>query len=335
MIKDASELHLLNPDGFTEAIATLLQQARPISKILQEAMGAEARDCLKCCLPLLNDPDLVKRLAEVIGQLGYAGDPRPLNLGYISPSAAGKNAAVEVTLPLFCQEAFYLVRAASPRALIYNDEQFQHRIVILTEADSLPEDGPAASAVRSLMSDQEMSYEVVEKGKDGGHYVRKIVKPGPTGLITTSTKPLGQQASTRTITVSIPDTPEQTRLVLHAQADQANQSRVLPDIEPWIALARWLELAGERGVVIPFAHALADLIPARAVRIRRDFPQLLTVIQTITMLHQRLRERDPEGRIIATLDDYAEARWILEEPITGTIHEGLTQAVRQTVEAIS
>ena len=67
---------------------------------------------------------------------------------------------------------------------------------------------------RSLMSDREMSYEVVEKGADGTYRVRRIVNPGPTGLITTSTKPLGDQASTRTLTVTIPDSPGHTQLIL-------------------------------------------------------------------------------------------------------------------------
>jgi hypothetical protein len=53
---------------------------------------------------------------------------------------------------MFTAHAFYLVRASSPRALVYNAEQFQHRIVIITEVDSLPEEGPAASAIRSLMT---------------------------------------------------------------------------------------------------------------------------------------------------------------------------------------
>jgi hypothetical protein len=110
---------------------------------------------------------------------------------------------------------------------------------------------------------------------------------------------------------------------------------VAPDLSQWVALQRWLELAGERRVVIPFANALADLVPAGAVRMRRDFPQLLTVIQTIALLHQGLRDRDPQGRIIATPEDYAQARWLLEETFTGTIHEGLTPAVRETVEAVS
>ena len=256
-----------------------------------------------------------------------------MNLGYISQSASGKNAGVDASLPFFPETAFYLIRASSPRALIFNDEQFTYRTVILTEADSLPEDGSAASAIRSLMSDGEMTYEVVEKGEDGKFQTRKIKKKGPTGLITTSIKPLGDQASTRTLTVTISDSTEQTRLVMHAQADRANEALSQPDFEPWAALQRWLELAGDRQVVIPFAHKLADMIPATAVRMRRDFTQPLTVIKTNALLHQVQRERDDQGRIVATFNDYA-ASWLLEEVFTVTVHE-MTPAIRETVEAVA
>src|SRR5919106_4765908 len=143
-----------------------------MSQIRAEALSTEARKCLTIARPLLHDPDLMQRLSEVVASLDYAGDPRPaiitfvaiisrlldrpLNLAYISPSSAGKKAAVDATLPIFPESAYYLVRASSPRALVYNEEQFEHRVVVVTESDSLPEEGPAASAIRSLMSDQEM-----------------------------------------------------------------------------------------------------------------------------------------------------------------------------------
>ena len=348
--KDPSDLYLQDPDNFKERMLGLIKASRPFSELRAEAFSAEARECLAKARTLLHSPDVLGQLKDAIRATGFAGDTRPammsyfaitsrllrapLNLGYISQSASGKNAGVDASLPFFPATAFYLVRASSPRALIYNDEQFTHRTVILTEADSLPEDSPAASAVRSLMSDGEMTYEVVEKGEDGSHHVRKISKLGPTGLITTSTKPLGDQASTRTLTVSISDSPKQTRLVMHAQADRANDELVQPDFEPWVAAQRWLEMAGEKRVVIPFAHELADMISTAAVRMRRDFSQLLTVIQTIALLHQAQRERDHQGRIIATLDDYAVARWLLEEVFTATVNE-VTPAIRQTVEAVA
>ena len=329
----------------------LRRAARPMSELRAEALSAEARENLTAAQSLLDSPDILTQLGNTLRSGGYAGDVRPammsyigitsrlleapVNLAFISQSAAGKNAAIDAALPLFPEDAYYLVRASSPRALVYNEAIFTHRTVILTEADSLPEEGPAASAIRSLMSDGEMCYEVVEKGKDGAFHVRKIIKTGPTGLITTSTKPLGDQANTRTLTVAISDSPEQTRLILHVQADRANEALAAPDFCRWIALQRWLELAGERRVVIPYAHALADAVPVNAVRMRRDFYQLLTVIQCIALLHQRLRERDSQGRIIATMDDYSGARWLLEEVFTTTVHEGVTPSIRETVEAVA
>lgn len=199
----------------------------------------------------------------------------------------------------------------------------------MTEADSLPEDGPAASAIRSLMTDREMAYEVVEKGEDGRFTTRRIVKPGPTGLITTSLKPFGDQASTRMLTVPISDSAKLTRLILHAHAERRNAAVCPPDLTPWVAFQRWLALTGERRVVIPFAHALADAVPADAVRMRRDFPQLLSVIQAIALLYQWQRPRDPQGRIVATLEDYAQARWLLEEVFGATVSEGVTRLYRR------
>jgi hypothetical protein len=300
---------------------------------------------------ILEDPRLLERLAAAIQETGYAGDVRPallgyiavtsrlleapLNLAYIAPSAAGKNAAIDAALPFFPDSAFYLIRASSPLALVYNEETFQHRTVIVTEADSLPEEGPAASATRSLMSDREMTYEVVEKGDTGKFAVRKIVKPGPTGLITTSTRPLGEQATTRTLTVTISDSADQTRLIVKAQASKANDELAMPDFSPWVAAQHWLALASERRVVVPYAKGLAEAVPVGAVRMRRDFPQILIAIKSIALLHQGQRDRDPHGRIIADINDYIQTKWLLEEAFATTVSEGVTPAIKQTVEAVA
>src|ERR671910_731223 len=73
---------------------------------------------------------------------------------------------------------------------------------------------------------------------------------------------------------------------------------------------RYLELRGVREVAVPFAAVLADLVPADAVRTRRDFPQLLTAIQAVAFLYQLQRGRTSEGWIVATIEDYARAREI-------------------------
>ena len=162
------------------------------------------------------------------------------------------------------EEAFFLAeKAGSARALIYADTSFEHKIVIVSEADSIPqEDGSAASAVRSLAEDSYMTYDVVVTDRDGNFVTRRITKSGPTGLITTSTKPLGEQLSTRTFAVPINDTPEQTRQVMRAHAARVSRAVSTTDVSLLIDLQRWLALAGDDDVVVPFAEAsLTSCLP--------------------------------------------------------------------------
>jgi excisionase family DNA binding protein len=107
------------------------------------------------------------------------------------------------------------------------------------------------------------------------------------------------------------------------------------DIAPYLALQRWLAAQGEQQVMIPFAEVLAELVPVQAVRMRRDFRQLLTCIQAIALLYQCQREKTSEGVIIATHEDYMLARELLAPIFDSIVSEGLTPAIRQTVEAIS
>ena len=183
------------------------------------------------------------------------------------------------------------------------DRCVQRKVVIFFDADSIPDDGPAASAVRSLATDNEMVYDTVEKVA-GRMQTRRIRKPGPTGFITTSTRRLPEQLSTRTLEVPLADDAEQTRAVLRAQAAAASAAGHRPDLEPFIARQRWLADAGLSTVTISYARALAELVPVTAVRMRRDFRQLLACITAVALLHQRQRDNNV-GEIVASIDDSA------------------------------
>jgi hypothetical protein len=288
----------------------------------------------------------------VIQQRGYAGDvtppktiyvaltsrflERPQNVAVVAPSAAGKNRAVDEAVALIPPEAVYTMKAGSPRALIYCDEDFQHRVVVMAEADSIPEDGAAAAAIRSLAADNYMGYDVVEKNPKSGRFeTRRIEKPGPTSLITTSTKSLGEQLGTRLLEVPVRDDEAQTRAVMTAHARTVGPGKASPpELAPFLALQRWLSLLGTQRVVIPFAEILADLLPAKAVRMRRDFRQLLTCIQAIALLYQCQRQRREDGAIIATLDDYRQARDLLAPIFDSIAAERITPAIRATVHAV-
>ena len=140
--------------------------------------------------------------------------------------------------------------------------------------------------------------------------------------------------ATRMLEMPIPDDQAQTLSILEMQAAAAASTCLeRPDVEPFLALQRWLDNAGRHDVTIPFARVLPKLVPTKTVRMRRDFRQLLTFIEAVALLHQRQRPVK-DGHIVATLDDYAISRDLLA-PIFDTVAaEGCTPAVRETVEAI-
>jgi MarR family len=116
-----------------------------------------------------------------------------------------------------------------------------------------------------------------------------------------------------------------------ALAEEAGEAA--PDLVTWHALQVWLESA-EHGVWIPYAKTLAQLIPPVAVRLRRDFGAVLNLIRAHALLHQATRERDAEGRIVATIKDYAAVRELVADLVSEGIEATVPTTVRETVEAV-
>jgi len=157
-------------------------------------------------------------------------------------------------------------------------------------------------------------------------------RKGPTGLITTTTAAgLHPENETRLLSLAITDAPAQTRAVMLAQADETENDTVV--YEPWHAFQRYLA-SGELHVLVPFARALVFEIPAVAVRLRRDFPTLLSLIKAHALLHRELRARDERGRIIATLADYSVIRELISDLFSEGIEAAVAKAVRETVETV-
>ena len=97
--------------------------------------------------------------------------------------------------------------------------------------------------------------------------------------------------------------------------------------ETWLA-------SGATNVVIPFASVLADLVPPVAVRLRRDFGALLTLIRVHALLHQASRPADEAGRIIAIVEDYAVVRHLVADLLADEVEVSVPAHVREIVEAV-
>jgi len=123
---------------------------------------------------------------------------------------------------------------------------------------------------------------------------------------------------------------EQTRRVFRALADGSAEE---PDRGRWHALQVWLE-GGEHRVTIPYAEALAEKMGDVVVRLRRDFSVVLSLIKAHAILHQATRERDADGRIVATLGDYSRVRDLVSGLIAEGVEATVPKTVRETVEDV-
>jgi hypothetical protein len=185
--------------------------------------------------------------------------------------------------------------------------------------------------IRCFLSEGKVRYETVEKTSEGMK-PRLIEREGPTGLlITTTLTRLHPENETRMLSLAMTDTREQTRDIMAALASEAGGDP--PNLKAWHSLQEWLDAAEQR-VAVPYAAELAAAIPPVAVRLRRDFGALLNLIRTHTILHQASRERDADGRIVATLEDYSRVRELVADLVSEGIEATVPSTVRETVEMV-
>lgn len=342
--KDISALYCDNSANFLERLNAALENAGSLADQIQTESRVKRASAFERCNELARAPDILTRFADELAARGVVGEERAAKLIYLAatsrlldrpvsvavkgPSSGGKSFVTERVLKFFPDDAYYVETAMSEHALAYSTEPLRHRMFVLYEAAGLGEF--ATYLMRSLLSEGRIRYKTVERTKDGLR-PRLIEREGPTGLIVTTTAAqLHAENETRMLSVTVTDTPDQTAAVLRALAEQ--RGVVSRDLERWHELQNWVAL-GPTAVVIPFANGLAELVPPVAVRLRRDFAMILTLIKAHALLHQATREIRGDT-IVASLDDYAAVRALIFELVAEGIEATVPPRVRRLVEAL-
>ena len=300
------------------------------------------------CIFLATSPNVLGHFAAALEGAGVVGEERltkllylavtsrlltePVSIAVKGPSSGGKSHTVRKVLSFFPTDAYYELSAMSEKALIYSKESLQHRFLVIYEAAGMKGDF-AQYLIRSLLSEGRLRYETVEKTAGGSLGPRLIERDGPTGLIVTTTlAAMHPENETRYLSVTVADTPEQTEQVLRALA--ADTRTVEVNTEPWRQFQRWLA-DGPREVAVPFANLLVDLMPPVAVRLRRDFGKLLTLIRAHALLHRASRELDARGRVVATVNDYRQVHDLIVDVVAAGVEATVPPNVRETVDAVT
>jgi len=280
-------------------------------------------------MELLRDRRLLSRVAVDMKRLGHVGEfagkklaiicaisarsGNPIQPSTHAQSAAGKNFLWDTALSLFPPEMVVRRSGLSAKALFRTQANLRGAVLYIQEISGSED---AEYTIRIMQSDGCLEYEATEKMPDGG--MRNVVyrTEGPTVVVQTTTKNhLHPENETRVFPIYIDESEQQTGRIVGSILKEASGRG--PDKEEqkgirqrWHDAIRLLELAE---VVIPYADRIE--IPNSPLRIRRDVRRLIDVVRVIAWVHQHQRERTPEGRILATEEDFHEALRLVSESL--------------------
>lgn len=339
------QLYLSDPKGFGEEWGIIVRDAVHLQAEALLADRSTVEEAWINCRELACEEDILGRFASDIVQHGLAGEERAAKLLYLAVtsrlleapvsvavkgvSSTGKSYASRKVLDFFPPSAYYVLSGFSERALIYSEEPLVHRTLVVHEAAGIHGD-LATYLLRTILSEGHIRYETVVKGENGPEGLL-IVREGPTGLlISTTAVSLHDENETRLLSVTTTDTPEQTRSILLAMAEEEREE---VDFLPWHSLQTWLE-DNNNVVSVPFGKTLAEMVNPAAVRLRRDFRSLLGLIQAHALLHQVRRGRDEKERIVATIGDYRAVYGLVADWMEEGIQASVPATVRETVETV-
>jgi hypothetical protein len=317
---------------------------------------AEMRDALwPSVRELAQDPDLLNRVVREVQSRGVVNEPESIKFIYLAAtsrvldkpinpllkgaSGSGKNFTMTHTLELIGSDFVSYLTSSSALSLAYDHRPLAHTVLVVCEATQLQgnENSIFAMLLRVLLSEGCIRHQttVEDRASPTGRRVVEIVREGPISLMITTTGELHEENDTRMLPFGISEDHDQTRAVIDSLASSAAGLADAPThLAKWHDLQQWIAL-GPNDAVVPYAIQIAAKIPPSMVRFRRDFGALLSLIKTSAILHQAQRQIDAQGRVVATLADYALVYPIFSKVLAQTSGEGVTDSVRAVVDLVA
>jgi hypothetical protein len=307
---------------------------------------------------LAQSPDLMERVVKQVRSLGVINEDELIKLTYVGAtsrilknpinilikgaSSGGKSFTTLHTLKLIGPNFVNELTSSSALSLVYGTDPLAHTVIFLFEANQLhtektDKDSTFAMLVRTLISEGRIVHQttVEDPNSPTGRRVERIVREGPIALITTTTGELYSENETRMLSWHIHEDREQTAAVMTGIAKRAiGTVGASIDLASWHDFQRWIAL-GPNDAVIPFAQQITDAIKPLMVRFRRDVGSLFSFIKASALLHQAQRQKDAQGRVIATVADYAIAHPIFSKVMAESSGKAVTENVRVVVKLIA
>lgn len=292
-----------------KALIPLLEEARlamketPSEKAVPVMTEAQKSDALAA----LKDPALIKNLLKGFEDLGMIGEEKAKLIGYlgtvsrlldlplgmlvVSRSGAGKTALQDAICSLVPEESLIKYTRLTGQALFYKEQDgLKYKVLAIEEEDGMAQ---ALYSIRTLTSSQRLTVATTRSDpKTGKLKTDEYTVEGPVFIMIATTNPDSLDAETRSrfIILTIDESREQTQKIMEARKAAYTLEGRLKGREKKTFLAQFhnmQRLLKPIEVVNNFAPFLD--YPFDRLQMRREFGKYMTLISTITLLHQYQR----------------------------------------------
>lgn len=238
-----------------------------------------------------------------LGSLWVEGEKNLLHTLINSASSSGKGHVTKAVFDLLPKQLGVYRTRISPTVLTYwhannEDWSWDGKLLFLDDVS----ENVLNSEVLKVMLTEGSTATITKDGEAIDLHI-----PGkPVVWLTTAHSETNEEATNRLLFLGLTETEDQTKAIMKRQADEAAGLREIRDYD--FMLRQSLSLLERVKVIIPYAPSLPQHFPSSQVSMRRDFPRFIGLIKSSAALHQYRREKDDQGRVIASWADYDAAR---------------------------
>ncbi len=305
---------------------------------------------------LLKSPNLIQRILKDFERSGMVGEETNKLVGYLaatsrklekplavviqSSSAAGKSALMDAILRFVPPEEQVGYSAMTGQSLFYmGGMQLKHKILSIAEEEGVAQ---ASYALKLLQSEGELT--IASTGKDPGTgrmETQEYHVEGPVMIfLTTTAIDIDEELVNRCVVLTVDENREQTRAIHRRQRHNETLEGLLASQQR--GQIHKLHQDAQRLlrpllVVNPYADQLAFVDDV--ARRRRDHMKYLTLIRSITLLHQyqrKIQTVEISGATIqyieVTLEDIVLANRLANQVLGKSIDELPPQTRRLLLE---
>jgi hypothetical protein len=295
---------------------------------------------------LAREPDLARAVRRDLAAVGLVGEEDNGQLVYLiyltrllddpgavitrGRSGAGKSTLLKRVAVLVPDAAKVEAMAMTPASWFNTEpDYFRHKLFLAGERKHSTDDATkdAGALLRQLLSEKRINRCVsIWEPETKSWQTVNVERRGPIAYAESTTAgSIFEEDLNRMLQVYVDESAEQNRRVVKAIGSKYDPNRPGLDVEAVVRrhheFQQYLQALPTPDVRIPYWEVLCDRLPTSRVESRRVAQQVFTVIEGVVLLN-RHRRRAPDGRLLATLNDYALARRLLLGPLHAALGAG-------------